>query len=161
MSPVPVRLPVPQPALPPPSRNAVQVDRSRRFQRSHLAFVPAVLVAAVGLGAGIALWTRPAASPYGTLPAGLVPVMRIPGPMTQPSGHVVRGVVFLPGSDTSRVGEVRFRMDPPGAIGVQAQFVLGGAWYGCGNDGDEVTCETSSPPLARRDVSEFTVRVVR
>lgn len=161
MSPGPFRLPAPQPALPPSSRNAVQVEGSRRFLRSHLALAPAVLVAAAGLGTGIALLTRPAASPYGALPPGLVPVMRIPGPMTQPSGHVVTGVVFLPGRDPAKVGEVRFRMEPKGAIGVQAQFVLGGPWYGCGNDGDEVTCETAKPPLERRDVSEFTVRVVR
>jgi hypothetical protein len=127
-----------------------------------LTVITIVLLVAAGVGTTAALLTRAPENVYAGWPEQLAPpVLRIPGPILEPSGHVVTGVEYLPGDQPDLIGLVHFHMRPAGAIGVQAEFVLGGPWYACGDDNGLVTCDTTNPPLRRVDVSEFSVRVAR
>jgi hypothetical protein len=127
-----------------------------------LTAITIALLVAAGVGTAAALLTRGPTNVYAGWPAGLsAPVLRIPGPLLQPSGHVVTGVEYLPGDQPDLIGQVHFHMRPFNAIGVQAEFVLGGPWYACGAEHGLITCDTTNPPLRRVDVSEFSVRVAR
>lgn len=162
MTPPPYRLSGPQ-ALPEAGRLKWLVTAyDERALWLRLTVITIVLLVAAGIGTTAALLTRGPQNVYAGWPTGIAPpVLRIPGPLLQPSGHVVTGVEYLPGGRADLIGQVHFHMHPQNAIGVQAEFVLGGPWYACGNEAGLITCDTTSPPLRRVDVSEFTVRVAR
>lgn len=112
--------------------------------------VAAVLVAA-GLGAGIPL----------AFAGGSKPLPPWEQPALQPSGHVVTHLWLLAKQDPQKLRAVSFRIDPPGAIGVQAQLHVGGPWYGCSNDNGSVLCAFDGDDVRLGDVTDLTVRVVR
>ena len=120
---------------------------SRRRRRLTVA---GVLLAA-GLGAGIPL----------AFAGGSKPVPPWAQPALQPSGHVVTHLWLLAKQDPQKLRAVSFRIDPPDAIGVQAQLHVGGRWFGCSNDDGSVLCPFDGSDVRLGDVTDLTVRVVR